>query len=59
MSKNLNELLNSANKEYAELGETLQSVLRGEITANHANKQIKKNLDAVDSLIENYSNETA
>ena len=54
MSKKLNELLRSVNKEYAEIETALQSVLRGELPADQANKQIKKSLDNVDKLINKY-----
>lgn len=54
MGKKACELLKSANKEYAEIETTLQSVLRGELTAEQANKQIKKSLDNVDNLINKY-----
>jgi hypothetical protein len=54
MWKNVSELLESANKEYAEIETALQSILRGEMPADQANKQIKKNLDNVDNLINKY-----
>lgn len=54
MSKKLSELLKSANKEYAEIETSLRSVLRGEMPADQANKQIKNNLDNVDNLINKY-----
>ncbi len=54
MSKKLSELLKSANKEYAEIETSLQSVLRGEMPADQANKKISQHLDNVDNLIKKY-----